>query len=550
MKVLESLTADRSSAEAGYAKIVPILEAGGFGLRRIGHSQASPDDESPLCRMIRPAAGRGGRHWRSRALADPPHAGADGGAAGGAPDDKRIGGRGASQQEPFRHRVPAELRRAAASAPDEAPRRACPASHAHDGRNASGDRSGLRIFGPVAPVAVVPPPGWRHAQPVAAPGADGIAGGPIPGDHPADRLIIDRRGAQLHAERHGNGTSPRSPIGGFLAWLVLTVLIPLAIQAASAETFRPNLTQYGHLSWRLLDGAVAGAVFGIAQTKDGYLWIATDGGLERFDGRQFQPWTIPGNQVAYSLLAARDGSLWVGTGRGVVHVDHGRSDLVKNLEARTNAFVEERDGSLWLVRTRIHDRSGPLCHMKGGSVRCYGAADGIQCPFGATLTQDRDGRLWFGGASGVCTWRAGESRFFPVQNKSLANLEAVTAVAARPDGSILAGYIRPGADLGLQSMVSGKSTPFRADGIDGAALAVTDAARGPRRRHMGRHGPRRHLSRRRRPGRITSPPPTALRATAFSPSTKTAREASGSGRSVASTSFTGFRSRRSPCMRA
>ncbi len=60
MKVLESLTADRSSAEAGYAKIVPILEAGGFGLRRIGHSQASPDDESPLCRMIRPAAGRGG----------------------------------------------------------------------------------------------------------------------------------------------------------------------------------------------------------------------------------------------------------------------------------------------------------------------------------------------------------------------------------------------------------------------------------------------------------------------------------------------------------
>ncbi len=254
---------------------------------------------------------------------------------------------------------------------------------------------------------------------------------------------------------------------------MLTVLIPLAIQAASAETFRPNLTQYGHLSWRLLDGAVAGAVFGIAQTKDGYLWIATDGGLERFDGRQFQPWTIPGNQVAYSLLAARDGSLWVGTGRGVVHVDHGRSDLVKNLEARTNAFVEERDGSLWLVRTRIHDRSGPLCHMKGGSVRCYGAADGIQCPFGATLTQDRDGRLWLGGASGVCSWRAGESRFFPVQNKSLANLEAVTAVAARPDGSILAGYIRPGADLGLQSMVSGKSTPFRADGIDGAALAVT-----------------------------------------------------------------------------
>ena len=255
--------------------------------------------------------------------------------------------------------------------------------------------------------------------------------------------------------------------------MALAVLVQLPIDLASAETFRPNLTQYGHLSWRVQDGDVAGVVYGITQTKDGYLWIATDGGLERFDGRQFQPWTIPGSQVAFSVLGARDGSLWVGTGHAVVRVNGGRSDLVRNLVGRVNAFVEGQDGSLWLARSRSRGPEGPLCNLKSGSFRCYGAAEGIRCPYAAALAQDRQGRFWMGDSEGVCTWKAGKSEFFPVRNNPFRNLQAVSAVAARPDGSVLVGYIHPGADLGLQSIASGRSTPFVADGIDGATLAVS-----------------------------------------------------------------------------
>ena len=277
-------------------------------------------------------------------------------------------------------------------------------------------------------------------------------------------MSAKRQAKELHSDRR---------LGSSFVCFALMVLGQLSMPVASAETFRSNLTQYGHLSWRLEDGGVAGAVYGIAQAKDGYLWIATDGGLERFDGKQFQPWTIPGSEVAFSVLGTRDGSLWVGTAHDVVRINGGRADLVGDLSGRINAFVEGQDGTLWLVRSRIRDQKGPLCNVKDGSVRCYGAAEGIRCPYATALAQDRQGRFWMGDSQGVCIWKAGGNQYFPLQNKTFLNLEAVAAFAARQDGSVLVGYSHRGADFGLQSIASDRSVPFVADGIDGAKLVVS-----------------------------------------------------------------------------
>ena len=58
----------------------------------------------------------------------------------------------------------------------------------------------------------------------------------------------------------------------------------------------------------------------IAQTRDGYLGVGTDGGLLRYDGVRFELWIPPDavespNRVA--LLGASDGSLWIGTLAGL-----------------------------------------------------------------------------------------------------------------------------------------------------------------------------------------------------------------------------------------
>jgi len=86
-----------------------------------------------------------------------------------------------------------------------------------------------------------------------------------------------------------------------------------------------DVSQYAHTAWRIRDGFSKGAIYCIAQTPDGYLWLGTEFGLLRFDGVRTVPWQPPADQHLpssriTSLLAARDGTLWIGTSRGVVVV--------------------------------------------------------------------------------------------------------------------------------------------------------------------------------------------------------------------------------------
>src|SRR5215831_7711847 len=79
-----------------------------------------------------------------------------------------------------------------------------------------------------------------------------------------------------------------------------------------------DISQYAHTVWKVREGFVKGAIFAIAQTPDGYLWLGTESGLYRFDGVRAVPWQpsagepLPSNFVD-GLLVARDGTLWIGT---------------------------------------------------------------------------------------------------------------------------------------------------------------------------------------------------------------------------------------------
>ncbi|MEM9806357.1 MAG: two-component regulator propeller domain-containing protein, partial [Cyanobacteria bacterium P01_D01_bin.56] len=57
----------------------------------------------------------------------------------------------------------------------------------------------------------------------------------------------------------------------------------------------------------------------VTQDQDGFLWIATSNGLNRYDGYSFKPFTHQtndssslGSNTIESLLVTRDGTLWVG----------------------------------------------------------------------------------------------------------------------------------------------------------------------------------------------------------------------------------------------
>ena len=229
----------------------------------------------------------------------------------------------------------------------------------------------------------------------------------------------------------------------------------------------PNkrIAQYGHTAWRIQDGIFNGAPNAIAQTRDGYLWIGTQNGLIRFDGVRFVPW-VPLNgeflsRGIFSLLAGTDGSLWIGTSTNLAHLQNGTLTNYLDAEGRVNSIVHSHDGEIWITRSRVHDDKGPLCEVKGTSLRCYGKADGISSPYAVPLAEDSEENFWIGSVNLLIRWREGSSTLFAPSNaKSGEGLSGVQAIATGPDGSIWSGMDRRGPGLGLERWLHGVRKPL------------------------------------------------------------------------------------------
>ena len=114
---------------------------------------------------------------------------------------------------------------------------------------------------------------------------------------------------------------PRTPTG---AISVLTVLLCLlgASKAAALDPTR-KLTQYVQVRWRMEEGLPHNTVRAVIQSRDGYIWLGTYGGLVRFDGVRFRVFDnlnsgLRDNEVR-SLAEGPDGAIWVGTTAGGLH---------------------------------------------------------------------------------------------------------------------------------------------------------------------------------------------------------------------------------------
>jgi ligand-binding sensor domain-containing protein len=200
----------------------------------------------------------------------------------------------------------------------------------------------------------------------------------------------------------------------------------------------------------------------------------------RFDGVRFVPWTPPPGKQLMSptvghLLAARDGSLWVGTTRGLSHwTNHDLINYSSYANVVTLPFVEDENGTIWVLRAGATDETGPLCQVNGMAMRCYGKADGIPQEQYSRLARDSAGNFWLGGSTGLTRWRPGSSQsFYPGGLKSNIGQTGVSDSVFRPDGSLWVGMAKGGPGLGLQQFSHGVWEPLVLPGFDSGTLKVT-----------------------------------------------------------------------------
>src|SRR5262245_9330173 len=77
--------------------------------------------------------------------------------------------------------------------------------------------------------------------------------------------------------------------GWRLQWLAAAAVLAASAVARPARALDPGrpLTEYARRTWSVEQGLPQANVRSMAQTPDGYLWLATDGGVARFDGAEF-----------------------------------------------------------------------------------------------------------------------------------------------------------------------------------------------------------------------------------------------------------------------
>ena len=256
-------------------------------------------------------------------------------------------------------------------------------------------------------------------------------------------------------------------------WRTVVGLACAAVCTPPLSALNPayRISQYLHSAWKSDSGLQS--VRRLAQTPDGYLWLATRGGLVRFDGSRFTTFlagAVAGldSSTTQDLLVDPDGSLWIATlGGGVSHyhndkfrsytmrdglpsndiqslfrdtqgviwvgtrdgkiarLNHDRFEKVSLAipSASISAFLEDDDHSLWIATF-----GDGVFRLRNGVLTRLSVHEGLPDGRVADLYRDRSGKIWTAGWKGISSWSG--SRFVP---DSAVNQAVDYAIACRKD---------------------------------------------------------------------------------------------------------------------
>jgi signal transduction histidine kinase len=122
----------------------------------------------------------------------------------------------------------------------------------------------------------------------------------------------------------------------------------------------PAYSQFRFTQWTADSGLPQNAIRGIAQTPDGYLWIATLDGVARFDGMRFKVFNrsntpgIEGNRFSM-MVRGEPGDLWFyGEGGTVTRLHNGKFSALGMREGVTPnevyGITTDNNGHVWVLR--------------------------------------------------------------------------------------------------------------------------------------------------------------------------------------------------------
>jgi signal transduction histidine kinase/ligand-binding sensor domain-containing protein len=217
--------------------------------------------------------------------------------------------------------------------------------------------------------------------------------------------------------------------------LICLVLSFFLGRACPAETGAKADNPYVQRTWTTENGLPQNSVTSIVQTRDGYLWLGTFGGLARFDGVEF-------------------------TVFNTVNTPGIKSDRIR-------ALYEDAEGNLW-----IGSEHGGLTRYRDGVFTNYSLHDGLPSTSVLSIAGDANGDVWIGTLEGLARLHPGV--FTRFGSEAGVPRTAIEAICTNGNGDLWLGA----AGIGLIRYAAGTVNIYGAKyGVHSDVLAI----------HEGRH---------------------------------------------------------------
>lgn len=135
--------------------------------------------------------------------------------------------------------------------------------------------------------------------------------------------------------------------------LITGLLLQFPIHASNDTDFESAPLKFNHLT--TADGLSQSYVFSIAQDEQGFMWIATQDGLDRYDGKTFVHYRHKSDDIhsladnfVRKIYIDKDNTIWVGTENGLSRYNRelDNFDTFKNIIGNKSSL---RDNLIWNI---------------------------------------------------------------------------------------------------------------------------------------------------------------------------------------------------------
>jgi signal transduction histidine kinase/ligand-binding sensor domain-containing protein len=182
------------------------------------------------------------------------------------------------------------------------------------------------------------------------------------------------------------------------------------VAASSTTAHAQGFNNLGHQSWSTENGLPQNSVHQIFQSRDGYIWIATEGGVARFNSIDFKVFNHE-NTAAFTsddiccFTQDSAGSLWIGTADGLLTYSAGTFRRFSTTDGLPSGAITSLaagdDGTVLVVTgngvTRFDGRRFSPLPLPSSAIP-------------SAVVSAGDGSIWIASTSGVLQYRHGQFR--------------------------------------------------------------------------------------------------------------------------------------------